>query len=389
MSPIIELQRRQVEAGRIRAGDRSNGRPNKLAEWRLTSKDRDRLEAAGQLWGGTVRAWKDHEGEFELYTTTASLPIMFLPGQVPSTWYELWSKGGCQRRCDGEHEMIGDTSCLCGEERECKPTTRLSVLLPDLPGVGSWLLSSTGWNAAAELAGAAELLGRATAQGVLVPARLRLEQRVSVKAGQTRRFAVPVIDVDVSLRELIGAMPESRQISESSSTASGAGNVTWTSVGETTWTPIVSGANTATLGEAIAATEELEPHRGPKSPPPIPVVDDDIFAGEPVPIPDEDELPVVEHEDDPTKRTGPQTRKLNVLVGTLREAGHITNDQLWRAIAKERQVDVETMIEIFGGRDAEGELHWSPLRESLDKGEASGLIDRLEKHEGSVRDDGA
>lgn len=203
MSPIIELQRRMVEAGRIRAGDKGEkGQPQKLTNWRLTSKDEVRLHAAAKMWGGEVRAW---EGQWELYTETAELPVMLLPGQMPTTWYELWSKGGCQRRCDGVHELLSDSSCLCdADERECKPYTRLSVLLPDLPGIGSWLVTSTGWNAAAELAGAADLLQRASAAGVLIPARLRLEQRTSVKAGQTRKFAVPVLDIDVAFRDLLG-----------------------------------------------------------------------------------------------------------------------------------------------------------------------------------------
>jgi hypothetical protein len=100
--------------------------------------------------------------------------------------------------------LLSDSPCLCGEERECKPHLRFPVLLPDLKGIGSWLVQSTGWNAANEIPGAVSLLTRATAQGVLIPARLRLEQRVEVKAGQTHRFAVPVIDVDVSFRDLLG-----------------------------------------------------------------------------------------------------------------------------------------------------------------------------------------
>jgi hypothetical protein len=205
VSPIIDIQRRMVEAGRIRAGDTGpTGRPRKLDKWRLTSKDRVRLQAAADLWGGEAKEWEGRAGEFELYTDTAELPIMLLPGQEPTMWYEMWSRGGCQRRCDGAHEIVSDSACLCGEERECKPHTRLSVLLPDLPGIGSWLLSSTGWNAAAELAGAADLLQRASAQGVLIPARLRLEQRTHVTGGQTRKFAVPVIDIDVAFRALLG-----------------------------------------------------------------------------------------------------------------------------------------------------------------------------------------
>jgi len=390
MSPIIDLQRRQVEAGRIRAGDRSNGNPRKLAEWRLTSKDKTRLDAAAERWGGKPREWKDHPGEFELYTTTAELPIMLLPGAAPTTWYELWSKGGCQRRCDGVHEIISDAPCLCGEDRECKPTTRLSVLLPDLPGVGSWLLSSTGWNAAAELAGVAELLGRASAQGVFVQARLRLEQRTQVKGGQTRRFAVPVIDVDVTLRDLIGGIPETRQIttfSEATTTAGNKATVSYTPDSKTLgYTPMSppDAAHQQTLAEAIEQVEQQEPHRGPRSAPQLPTVNDDIFETTPVPV------PVGDEPEDDGKRTGPQTKKLNVLVGTLREkldktgSPYMTTDQVWGAVAKMRERDKDEMIEALHGRDFEGVLHWSPLRDSLTRAEASNLIDRLEHYEAHI-----
>ncbi len=39
------------------------------------------------------------------------------------------------------------------------------------------------------------------------------------------------------------------------------------------------------------------------------------------------------------------------------------------------------MIEMFSGRDDDGVLHFSPLRESLSKTEASKLIDRLDVYE--------
>jgi hypothetical protein len=60
-----------------------------------------------------------------------------------------------------------------------------------------------------------------------------------------------------------------------------------------------------------------------------------------------------------------QLKKLNVLVGTLREAGHITTEQVYKAMSRD-PVPSE-----------DGELHWSPLRDSLSKDEASALIERL------------
>lgn len=368
MSPIIELQRRMVEAGRIRAGDFGDGHPRKLKHWRLTSKDNERLLRAQELWGGTYRSWRD--AEWELYTETAELPIMLLPGHVPTTWYELWTKGGCQRRCDGVHETISDSACLCGDERECKPHTRLSVLLPDLPGIGSWLLSSTGWNAAAELAGAADLLQRASAQGVLIPARLRLEQRQDVKAGQTRKYAVPVIDIDITFRSLLGGQGAAEIPSGRTALPSG-------------FTPVPpTDGNGVSLAQGLEQAGSDSPR--PSRQAPLPATDVEFETTAPVPVDEEPVAPspAAGSSLKPTKRQG---EKLNVLVGKLRDGGHITTEQLYSALAKSRNVDVTVMIDVLpGAYDEQSVLHWAPLRESLTRSEASDLIDRLSRLEEHV-----
>jgi hypothetical protein len=197
---IIGLQRRLVQVGRIRMGTRTDkGAPKRLDHWRLTSRDQVRLEHAARLYGGTVQEWAGHQGEYELYTSSDQLPVLLLPGQTLSQHYELWSGGGCKRRCDGQTEQLTDGPCLCDPEvRECKPVTRLNVLLPEVPGVGAWRLDSTGYYAAVELTGTVDLLEFATAKGVLVPARLRIDQRMILRDGQTRRFPVPTLDIDIT-----------------------------------------------------------------------------------------------------------------------------------------------------------------------------------------------
>jgi hypothetical protein len=72
-----------------------------------------------------------------------------------------------------------------------------------------------------------------------------------------------------------------------------------------------------------------------------------------------------------------QAKKLNVLVGRLRGAGHITTEQLWRACSPDNHAS-------SWPRDEDGELHWSPLRDSLTKDEASALIERLTRLEERV-----
>lgn len=215
MSPIIDLQRRLVEVGRIRLGARADtGRPVKLESFRFTSPDRQRIELVAAAYGGTVQAWND---QWEVITSATSVPVALIPGQNLSAWYELWSGGGCQRRCDGATETISDQPCLCDpDKRECKPHTRLNVLLPAIPGVGCWRLETTGWNAAVELAGVADLLDQITRRtGELVPARLRLEQRARKTGGETHRFVVPVLDIDLLLddvRQALGVTVNDREL---------------------------------------------------------------------------------------------------------------------------------------------------------------------------------
>jgi hypothetical protein len=201
---IIGLQRRLVEVGRIRMGEKNErGLPTRLETWKLTSRDELRLRAAAKIFGGEVTEWKDHPGHFALVTETDSLPILLMPGQALSQHYELWSGGGCKRRCDGLNESISDGSCLCDPDaRECKPHTRLNVLLPDVAGIGAWRLDTQGYYAATELSGTVDLLEVATMRGVLLPARLRIDQRAVLREGQTKRFPVPTLDIDVRPLEM-------------------------------------------------------------------------------------------------------------------------------------------------------------------------------------------
>lgn len=64
-----------------------------------------------------------------------------------------------------------------------------------------------------------------------------------------------------------------------------------------------------------------------------------------------------------------QLKKLNVLVGTLRELGAVTTAEVY---------------EYAGHPVPDGELHWSPLRDRLSKREASGLIETLTALEASL-----
>lgn len=213
--PLLDIQRRMRELGRIRTGVQAptgNGRkrPAKLEHFRLTSPSRDLIEAAASVYGGEARPW---DGQWEVVTDSDAIDVVIPPGQSISQWYEMWSGGGCQRRCDGRTNVLTDTPCACpadpAERREaaangqaCKPTTRLNVILPDIPDLGVWRLESHGYYAASELSGTVEVLESA---GRLLPARLRLEQREVKRPGKpASRFAVPVLELPtVRVHELM------------------------------------------------------------------------------------------------------------------------------------------------------------------------------------------
>jgi hypothetical protein len=208
---ISDLQRRIAEVGRIRIGQQVKSgkttRPSKLDFFRLTSPNRQRIEQAARLYGGDVKEWEAPAGaQWEVITKTAVLPVIVPPSDMAfSQWYELWSGGGCLRRCDGAVDSIGDQPCVCNpESRQCDIHTRLSVMLRDMPGLGLWRIDTSGYYAALELQGAVDVMRMAAAAGTMLPAQLRLEQRMIKRAGeQTKRFAVPVLDVEISPAQLL------------------------------------------------------------------------------------------------------------------------------------------------------------------------------------------
>lgn len=211
---LLQLEHRPVELGRIRTGIKAtmtrNGReveyPSKLDTFRLTSGSKALLDAAASLYGGTVEEWTDapDEGYWQLTTDSRELRVL-IPRDLRtvSQAYELWQGGTCERRCDGTTEQISDGPCICGEERGakgfCDPVTRISLMLPDVPGLGVWRLDSGGWHAATSLPATIALLKQLSVAS-WIPAILRLEQR-SKKAREadgkvvTHRFAVPVLDL--------------------------------------------------------------------------------------------------------------------------------------------------------------------------------------------------
>ncbi len=197
---------RVVDTGRIsqRTG-KPIMRPEKLNRFRLTSASKPLLEEVSALYGGQVQPWTPANGgpaEWEVFTEVDRLPVLVPPREPVTQWYEQYKGSKCVRRCDGVTEQKSDKPCLCDpDKRDCQITTRLNVMLRDVPGLGVWLLTSHGFYAAVELPEVAQFL--ATTRGY-VDAWLAMEEKQVVRDdGQTARFMVPKLDVAVTPAQLL------------------------------------------------------------------------------------------------------------------------------------------------------------------------------------------
>lgn len=220
---IATLQAGFREVGRIRLGDtqefkRQDGsvgtRPSKLTTFRLTSRDETALRAAADIYGGKVQRWQNAPAGFgdqwELVIESPFLDVLIPPNGYDSA-FEMWSGGGCARRCDGIREELSGGKCLCPEDpRErmkaaqkgeaCKPISRLRVMLPKLPGIGSWRLQTGSYYAAIEISAIVDFIEQARINGYNLPVRIHIEERSTKRPDEhgkpvTQRYTVPVISI--------------------------------------------------------------------------------------------------------------------------------------------------------------------------------------------------
>jgi hypothetical protein len=230
-SRMRRLVTRLPELGRMRLGaEKSGNRPGRpLDTFRFTAPDRAVLDQVAALYGGEVVKWG--ADQWQVIVTEQRIPVMIPPPQVDfdgaMLWkpvdvtYEHWVASGWDRRCDGNScttwtpegdEMVQTiVPCQCNIADEagfepCKPVTRLNVVVQDVYPAGVFMLSSTGWNAAAELPGLGNFLSGATTHGIGVPATLRIEsvtkrgmafKNAKNKSG-TVHFKKPVLEVMAS-----------------------------------------------------------------------------------------------------------------------------------------------------------------------------------------------
>ena len=237
---VLDIQRRSQQIGRIRIGHQvktASGRmrPERLTTFRFTTASKVTADAIAELYGGQVRPW---EGQFEVITEKSEIGVTVPPRDaVISQWYEMWTAGGCQRRCDSQHEQISGGPCKCphaadpsdaGEvaamaleraalhkadpSKACGLVTRINVMIPDLPGLGVFRLDTGSFYAAGESGDKADLMEMARAHNVFLPAMLRIEWRKRVAGGKTTNYPVPVLEILSTFRAIASGALEAAGI---------------------------------------------------------------------------------------------------------------------------------------------------------------------------------
>jgi hypothetical protein len=224
-SRILTMQKQAAELGRIRTGysrphaDPKRRRiPVKSETFLLSSHSRQYIERAAELYGGEVEAWTPQSTKIEQYrviTEARELRAILPPGDPLSQANELWTGGGCVRRCDGITEQLTRRPCLCLAEHGegwheqpvgtvCKPTSRIAVMLADMPDLGVWRLESHSWYAADAMAGGIDMVLAATDGKSPMPLRMWIEQRSVVRRGKTKNFPVVMVVPSIpSLRQAL------------------------------------------------------------------------------------------------------------------------------------------------------------------------------------------
>jgi hypothetical protein len=178
---------RLTQVGVIRLGQQlvsKNGKkyPAKLETLRFTvpveAADRGRRRRVRR----EVKPWQAPTGpQWEVITGVKEIPVLVPPQRIDPNM-EHWGNGYRSRMCDGETGAIRQKPCLCaaaiaaganGRSRDvCKPTTRMSLMLAEIPSLGTWKLEAHGWNAAAELPTLAASIESAPQP---IPARLEVQ----------------------------------------------------------------------------------------------------------------------------------------------------------------------------------------------------------------------
>lgn len=232
VTQVLDQQKRLREIGRIRFGERKPadgkrpGRP--LTFPRLSSHDEDAIRQVAEVYGGEVRVW-DRESRPREWDVTIQGPlgIAVPPGIVPyNSAYEQWAKGINTVRCDGvtcdyrARNRWTEAPCICAErheagiegydleERPCKKTTRILVMVIGIKKLGIWRVDTKSHYASEEVPGMLEVLQLARRAGWM---QMRMQQRsliafdkdAGVDKPMTRKFPVIAVEADFMPEEIM------------------------------------------------------------------------------------------------------------------------------------------------------------------------------------------
>jgi len=231
---LLGMQRRDVPLGEIRIGTsvevpgKKGRQPKRLNTFRFTTAVEFTARAVAARFGGEVAPWDQRRGYFEVTTGKTSLNVWVPPRSLAvDANMELWADGKRLRQCTGRAMSYpppepGEPSrpCMCPADPDerarmaalrppqaCKPKTRITVSIPELPGLtGVWTLWTGSMNAAVETADSGDAMALARAGGAYLPAILYIHWRRRVSDGSP--YPVPVLMIGTSVEELArGELP--------------------------------------------------------------------------------------------------------------------------------------------------------------------------------------
>lgn len=195
--PMLDIQRRHAEVFRLRFGEKgSNGAPKKLTDAiRVTAASKSVIDAFVEVYGGETQPW---ENQYQAYLPITEIPIMVLPGQSITQWWEKYAGSTCQRRCDGITETQTGQPCMCADDitirvkdrNQCSPMTRVNVLCPEVAVIGAGSIVTHGLIAAETLPQSIRVAEAALSRGLPVPAVLRVIEHKS-----RNHYVIPQIEV--------------------------------------------------------------------------------------------------------------------------------------------------------------------------------------------------
>jgi len=206
---LLGLARQSLPLGEIRTGaskevaGKKGRQPVRLETFRFTTPSQATAGVVAERLGGDPAPWDRRRGYWVVDTEVDHVDVWVPPrGLAVDTLMEMWggSPAKCLRRCDGRTERRSGQPCMCpmpsdptdpddvqrayderqrlaksNPPRACKVKTRYNLTIPDLPGLGGvWKLLTGSANAARWAADCGEVLERARAASIFLPASLEI-----------------------------------------------------------------------------------------------------------------------------------------------------------------------------------------------------------------------